>query len=567
MIADDEAKLRGQEGPDLLSADSNMDVQHDADSATFRRQPEGINSKPELVIGLVGPVGTDLHGLARSVEERLSAFKYRSVIIRASKLIESWCKPDLEKEIGGKKGGERIELLMNAGDSLRKNVGKGDALVPLIVGAIRAARSSFHKKDGTNSKLHANNVCYIIDSLKHPDEVKTLRKLYGNGFILISAFDSEGARFSRLKDIFAKAHLSTEIDRFQDEAAKLIEVDAKRPGEKIGQNVRETFPLGDFFLRVADGYDVALDRFLDVLFGSPFLTPLRSEYFMFEASAIALRSSDLSRQIGAVIVDRNGEIVSSGCNEVPVAGGGSYWAEDSKIFDNRDYRKGKDFNSVKKFDIVREFMKFLQDNKVMKVPNDGDISNAVKSVLTGRFKELFKDLRVSNLIEFGRVVHAEMSALMRAAQRGIAVGGGEIYSTTFPCHMCARHIISAGIVRVVYIEPYPKSMTAELYPESVVIDAAPGEDASGLGSDLGAPPVVSFEPYEGIAPSLFSDLFRMSKRKDSQGYIVEWSRAAAWPKTISISESGLRIEQAVSLEVEGMAKLGLEDVQLVGSKA
>lgn len=45
---------------------------------------------------------------------------------------------------------------------------------------------------------------------------------------------------------------------------------------------------------------------------------------MFVAKATALRSCDLSRQVGAVIVDPNGTIVSTGCNEVPMPKGGFF---------------------------------------------------------------------------------------------------------------------------------------------------------------------------------------------------------------------------------------------------
>ena len=516
-----------------------------------------VEPKPELVIGLIGPVGTDLEHLGRTLEEKLSAFRYRCANIRVSRLIAGRCEDDFKARIAASKGGERIDLLMSAGDGLRKKTKRGDALVPLIVGAIRAARKNFQAKDGTSPRLHASNVCYVVNSLKHPDEVKMLRELYGDGFVLISAFDSEEARSSRLRDIIAKSHLSTETESYRKEAEELIRIDAKRPGERFGQNVRETFPLGDFFLRVSEGYEASLDRFLDLFFGSPYLTPKRSEFLMFEASGNALRSADLSRQIGAVIVDRHGETVSSGCNEVPKAGGGAYWPDEEGPADNRDHRMGKDFNAVKKFDIVREFMEFLGDNGILVPPTGGGIDEAVKEVLTGRYKELFKDLRVSNLIEFGRVVHAEMSALMRAAQRGIAVGGGEIYSTTFPCHMCARHIISAGIVRVVYIEPYPKSMTAELYPEIVSIDTAP---TVGSMSGDGVATRVSFEPFEGVAPPIFPAIFRMSKRKDRQGYTVDWSRAAAVPKTFKLAESDLQIEQAFALDVDDLPLISLGEV-------
>jgi deoxycytidylate deaminase len=45
-----------------------------------------------------------------------------------------------------------------------------------------------------------------------------------------------------------------------------------------------------------------------------------------------------------------------------------------------------------------------------------------------------------------------------------------LFSTTFPCHMCARHIVSAGIKRVVFLEPYPKSYAEELYADSITFD-------------------------------------------------------------------------------------------------
>jgi deoxycytidylate deaminase len=77
-----------------------------------------------------------------------------------------------------------------------------------------------------------------------------------------------------------------------------------------------------------------------------------------------------------------------------------------------------------------------------------------------------------NVIEFGRAVHAEMAALMDSARRGVPVKNATLYCTTFPCHLCARHIVAAGIRRVVYIEPYPKSLAAQLYPDSIAVESA-----------------------------------------------------------------------------------------------
>lgn len=51
-------------------------------------------------------------------------------------------------------------------------------------------------------------------------------------------------------------------------------------------------------------------------------------------------------------------------------------------------------------------------------------------------------------------VHAELNALMFAAKYGLATDGGELHTTHQPCLNCAMAIVNAGIIRVVYENPY-----------------------------------------------------------------------------------------------------------------
>lgn len=530
--------------------------------------------KPEIVIGLAGPVGTDLRGLGRTISEKLRSFGYRSERIRVSELIQSFCDPELRTKISTAKHGERIKLLMAAGDHLRKQANSGDALIPLIITAIRNSRLKFNADRAADeikpenetgdpnreavfrSHTPAHNACYIIDSLKHESEVSALRRIYGDNFILVSGFSSIQDRENQLCDAIAKSHTSTQNETFKNEARNLIKTDAKRPGEKLGQSLRDTFPLADFFIRVSGDYDAELERFLKLYFGSPYITPRKDEFHMFEAKAKAYRSADLSRQVGAVIVDSECNIVSSGCNEVPMAGGGSYWPDLATKFDNRDHAKGRDYNSVKKYEIIDELIKFLDKNGIAKF-TDEDTDKVVDSLLFGSKREHFKDLRVSNLIEFGRVVHAEMNAITEAARRGLRIGGGSIYCTTFPCHMCARHVISSGLKRVVYIEPYPKSMTAELYPESVSID---GEASNGNDGDAEIDGMkVQFEPFEGVAPSLYPKLYSPGSRKDSRGYTVAWDKDVATPKLVRVSTAHPDLELPFTTMVAKLSEVRLLD--------
>lgn len=50
--------------------------------------------------------------------------------------------------------------------------------------------------------------------------------------------------------------------------------------------------------------------------------------------------------------------------------------------------------------------------------------------------------------------HAEENAIVQAAYHGISVRGGTLYCTVSPCLLCAKMIINAGIVEVVYEHEY-----------------------------------------------------------------------------------------------------------------
>ena len=51
-------------------------------------------------------------------------------------------------------------------------------------------------------------------------------------------------------------------------------------------------------------------------------------------------------------------------------------------------------------------------------------------------------------------IHAEMNALLYAAKVGIATAGSTLYCTHIPCHNCLKHIIQAGVKRVVYVNDH-----------------------------------------------------------------------------------------------------------------
>lgn len=64
--------------------------------------------------------------------------------------------------------------------------------------------------------------------------------------------------------------------------------------------------------------------------------------------------------------------------------------------------------------------------------------------------------------------HAEQNAIIQAARLGISIEGATLYCTHQPCAVCAKMIVNAGIVRVVYEQGYPDPFAVEILTEGGV---------------------------------------------------------------------------------------------------
>ena len=104
---------------------------------------------------------------------------------------------------------------------------------------------------------------------------------------------------------------------FRDKAEELVIRDESDETRKHGQRLRQAFGMSDVFLDAGDAKRLShdLDRFLDLLFGKPVITPTKDEVGMAHAYLAAMRSSELGRQVGAAICDQQGNLIAIGTNE------------------------------------------------------------------------------------------------------------------------------------------------------------------------------------------------------------------------------------------------------------
>lgn len=136
--------------------------------------------------------------------------------------------------------------------------------------------------------------------------------------------------------------------------------------------------------------------------------PAWDEYFIDIAEKVSERSTCLRRHTGAVLV-KDKRILSTGYNGVPSG-----------------------LEHCEKVGCLRE----------------------QRNIASGSHHELC------------RGIHAEQNAVVQAARHGITIDGSTIYTTHQPCVLCAKILINAGVVDIVYRDSYPDPLSEELLAEA-----------------------------------------------------------------------------------------------------
>ncbi|MEM1513306.1 MAG: cytidine/deoxycytidylate deaminase family protein [Candidatus Thermoplasmatota archaeon] len=134
------------------------------------------------------------------------------------------------------------------------------------------------------------------------------------------------------------------------------------------------------------------------------------EYFMEIAKIVSKRSTCLRRNVGAVIV-KDKHILSTGYNGAP-----------------------KGFKHCSEVGCLREKL----------------------GIKRGERHELCRGL------------HAEQNAIIQAAVFGVAIKDASIYVTDFPCSVCAKMLVNAGIKELIYMNDYPDEFAEKILEESKI---------------------------------------------------------------------------------------------------
>jgi|Deesub1362A_J573_1020465.scaffolds.fasta_scaffold00319_8 deoxycytidylate deaminase len=365
------------------------------------------------------------------------------------------------------------DILQDLGDNIRKHGNPfqvdGDInsdCVSLLAEQANKIIKFFRNRQDDESKRRDH---FVIECFRNPYEVEYFRYRYYE-FYLFSIFAEEKERQKRGN--FSKKRDS----RDRGEGIKLHEI--------YKQNVSRCVYLSDIAINndsSKEDFYKKLMRYYALILSPGCITPTTQETFMNQAYSLSLRSSCISRQVGAVIIGKNGYVIGAGWND---AGKGQVGCGYRQVIDIKNLpneilptnpitedsfrryltrTKGKNelfcYKDEYSLYILRtKFKSFMRQRKEAfdKLGTKEEQRKMIEDWLS-------KDIKIKRL-EYCRALHAEENALLQTSKiGGMGVKGGVIYTTSFPCELCAKKIYQAGIKEIIYTEPYPASISQEVF--------------------------------------------------------------------------------------------------------
>jgi len=384
----------------MSSSSNQLELVSRKSSSSDDRTSEKLKEREskELVIAFSGAVGSGLQKSVEAAKEVLLGEGYNVEEIKVSDLIIHTVKQSDGKDVVSDPRDKKARIinLQNAGNLLRSKE-NNEILAELVATEISIRRKLKQIENASDASSDDNTppkTAYLINQLKHQDEVELLKTVYGDLFYLIGVLASADIRKAALVD-----------DGLTDaDAAEVMDRDRKQD-ISYGQQLEKTLLLADFFIRDNHSNDAILyaklERFIKLMHGYNGLTPTYDEYGMYSAYSASLKSACLSRQVGASITNRQGTVIATGCNDVPKSKGGLYTEADTP--DNRCINKGLCANDKHKEKLCVEISQVLTESLDMSVDSANNLAHLIKDnsrlkVWLGRGEFLLKIVRSIQLL-------------------------------------------------------------------------------------------------------------------------------------------------------------------------
>lgn len=292
---------------------------------------------------------------------------------------------------------------------------------------------------------------FVIDTFRNPFESMFFKERY-SAFYLMAIKSPEEDRHDRL---FKELNLNKTQIEDQDKKENPDGSPLESKDIFVSQNISACIEKADIHINNAGKHGTGnlnelkgrLIAYVSLIQHPGLITPERDEKLMQIAYTAKLNSGCISRQVGAVVTNQYGAIVSIGWNDVPEG-------QTQCLLRNLDHLNSgtdpKSYSDYEKLD--------CQFREKVQIKLETFKS---REMLKGRglafcFKGFHNDIKKDKNQVHTRALHAEENAFLQIVKHGgQGVKGGTLYTTASPCELCSKKAYQLGIKRIVYIEPYP----------------------------------------------------------------------------------------------------------------
>lgn len=403
----------------------------------------------QIVVGLTGPFGAGCTTIADDLVEHHNWRKYSlSDVMRdiAPSLIDDVDNEKLNNP-------EYRKYQQDIGNKIRAK--ELFSIPQALVGKIQV------DEDGDKS-LRDRDI--VIDSIRNPSEMNYLRGIFPRFFVM-AVFAPWVARWERIKNIYGER----QRDFLRDDAQ-----DSGEDEPTFGQKVQLCVDRSDILISnerqfeepcIKEELQANVGSYVGLMRKPGARGPHQWELNMGQAYQASLMSTCCKRKVGAIVAREEATkegarsyVIAGGYNEVPPRvrscaqrGGDAkpeYCYKDEKIKealkDEYNYCPG----CGKELQIPEEFiLPFICDCGA----------------------RIGKDFIPGKVLDLCIAVHAEEAAILQASRFGSTqIEGNTLYTTTFPCRLCSKMIVHAGIEKVVFAEPYPEDEAINILAEAKV---------------------------------------------------------------------------------------------------
>jgi len=408
----------------------------------------------QVVIGLTGGFGSGCSTIAEILRSKLDFHKEKL----SDALRVQWAEHHDEEA--------RREQLQQLGDALRR-----EERSVLARGAVEQAEQS-----------EAEISTLALDGIRNLGEIDYLRERFGDRSFLFAVDAPTQTRWERVLDDYAALDLS-EADFYADDTRDKDEETA------WGQQVQLCVDRSDVLILNGEArngvqrlahFEPLLREYVGLLTGKELRYPTLDEVLMNTAFSAAHQTRCLKRQVGAVIATQSGEPISVGFNENPDR---IKPCVDQFQECYRDRLRNEHFAAL----AARHASCPRCGHKIKETigpPWRCGCHADVTSDCDCR-TNLETDFFPDRAMAWCTALHAEERAILNA--RGRDLRGTVLYTTAFPCFLCAEKILHAGIEHIIFTEAYPDPYSGEL------LEAAE--------------PAVTITKFEGVRSGRFDRIF------------------------------------------------------------